>query len=1121
MRCTQCQTDNPPQAKFCLGCGAQLAQACVRCGAELPGGVRFCFQCGQPLAAETPFISPATYTPKHLAEKILTSKTALEGERKQITVLFADLKGSMELMADRDPEEARKLLDPVLERMMEAVHRYEGTVNQVMGDGIMALFGAPLAHEDHAVRACYAALDMQAAIRRYAEEVRHTHRLEGLAIRVGLNSGEVVVGAIGSDLQMDYTAVGQTTHLAARMEQLAEPGTTLLNVDTLRLAEGYIEVRPLGLRLVKGLEAPVEAYEMLGAGPLRSRLHAAAARGLTRFVGRDAEIEQLRQAISRAAAGRGQVVALVGEPGVGKSRLVWELTHSHRTHGWLVLEGHAVSYGTATLYLPLVDLLRRYFGIQERDDPQLAREKVTGRLLTPGSMLQPDLVAPLALLDLPVEDDAWHALAPTRRRERTREFITRLLLHESGVQPLLVVVEDLQWSDSETQVVLDALVEQLPTARLLLLVSYRPEYRHDWGGKTYYTQLRVDSLPPESASALLDALLGTHLTLDPLKALLIERTEGNPFFLEESIQTVVESGALVGQRGVYRLEQALDALSVPPTVRAVLAARIDRLVPEDKSLLQAAAVVGKDVPLTLLRAIAEVSDERLRSGLRHLRAAELLYERHTAPEVGYTFKHALTHDVTYQGLLHERRRALHARVVEAIERLHADRLSGEFERLAHHSLAAEMWEKAVRYARQAAAKVYARSAAAAEAAVLYERALLALGHLPETRARLEEAADLRLAVRTPLAQLLEHERVIEHLREAERLATALADRRRLGRVYTFMTAVYYETAAYERARQYGARALELVTGEGDWEIEFVARFFLGQIALSSGDLPEALALYDQAAAVDAAHEGIPRSGVFVNRLPVVGAWAAVCLAEMGRFVEAVARGERALQLAKDEPFNCVVAHLGIGRVHLERGELATAVEALNQALHLCRRTDNLLYQVQVMGALGYARAAWGAPAEGLPLLETAVMQAQTRRQAVLAPTLVWQGDSLVRAGRPDEARSAAERALALARDRGERGHEARALHLLGKLALDRDPGDFDAAERHLRQGLALAETLGMRPLVAHSHLGLGRLYRRLGDHPMAEEHLTAAAMMYRGLDMPLGLAQAEADLRPSGSCSPG
>ena len=353
MTCPRCHAENRDGLRFCEDCGSRLTLTCAQCGGELAPGKRFCGSCGSLAEGQSPARTPGpeSHTPKHLVEKILTSKAALEGERKQVTVLFADLKGSMELLADRDPEEARKLLDPVLERMMEAVHRYEGTVNQVMGDGIMALFGAPLAHEDHAVRACYAALDMQAAMRRYAEEVRHAHGIE-VQIRVGLNSGEVVVRAIGSDLRMDYTAVGQTTHLAARMEQLATPGTIRLTADTLRLAEGYIEVKPLGPVPVKGLEAPINVYEMFGAGPRRSRLLAAAARGLTRFVGRDAELEQLRQALGRAAAGHGQLVAIVGEPGVGKSRLVWEVTHSHRTHGWLILQAGSVSYGKATPYSP-------------------------------------------------------------------------------------------------------------------------------------------------------------------------------------------------------------------------------------------------------------------------------------------------------------------------------------------------------------------------------------------------------------------------------------------------------------------------------------------------------------------------------------------------------------------------------------------------------------------------------------------------------------------------------------------------------------------------------------------------------------------------------------------------
>jgi class 3 adenylate cyclase len=710
MTCPRCQAENDTGARFCENCGARLEAACPGCGTPVTPGKKFCRSCGAALTPEpSRFTSPESYTPKYLAEKILTSKSALEGERKQVTVLFADLKGSMELLADRDPEEARKLLDPVLEHMMEAVHQYEGTVNQVMGDGIMALFGAPLAHEDHAVRACYAALRMQESVKRYAEGAFRSHGVT-VRMRVGLNSGEVVVRAIGSDLHMDYTAVGQTTHLAARMEQLADPGTTLLTAATLQFAEGYVEVKGRGPVPVKGLSESLEVYELVGAEVGRSRLHAAAARGLTRFVGRDRELDQLRQALERAGAGHGQLAAVVGEPGVGKSRLYWEFTHSHRTQGWFILESGSVSYGKATAYLPVINLLKAYFQIEGRDDTRKIREKVTGKLLSLDRQLELLLPALLTLLDVPVDDAAWERLDPPQRRHRTLDGVKRLLLRESQVQPLLLLVEDLHWIDTETQAWLDSLVEALPTARLLLLVNYRPEYQHGWGNKTYYRQLRVDPLPAESADDLLGGLLGADASLEPLKRTLIKRTEGNPLFLEESVRTLVETQALIGERGAYRLARDPRTIQVPATVQAILAARIDRLSPEDKRLLQAASVVGKDVPFTLLQAIAELPDEVLRQNLARLQTAEFLYEVRLFPDLEYTFKHALTHEVAYGSVLQERRRALHARLVEALERLHENRLDEHVEALAHHALLGEVWDSAVRYQRRAGARAFSRSA---------------------------------------------------------------------------------------------------------------------------------------------------------------------------------------------------------------------------------------------------------------------------------------------------------------------------------------------------------------------------------------------------------------------------
>ena len=692
--------------------------------------------------------TPLTYTPEHLTEKILASRLALEGERKQVSILFADLKDSTELIRDLDPEAAQQLLDPALRHMMDAVHRYEGTVNQVLGDGIMALFGAPIAHEDHALRACYAALAMQAAMREYTEAVRRAHGLE-MRIRVGLNSGEVVVRAIGNDLHMDYSAVGQTTHLAARMEQLAAPGSIRLTATTLRLAEGLVRVNALGPVPVKGLAEPVEVFELVGASAIRGRLQAAVARGLTRFVGREREIDALSQALERAGAGHGQVVAAVGEAGVGKSRLVYEFVHSHRTKAWRVLEAASVSYGKATPYFPVIDLLKRYVHVDERDEARTIRAKVTGQLLTLDDSLQEAIPAFLSLLDVLPEDSPFQKLDPPQRRQRTLDALKRVLLRESQVQPLVLVFEDLHWIDSETQALLDSLVESLPTARLLLLVNYRPEYQHGWGSKTYYTQLRLDPLPPASAEELLQALLGDDPSLAPLKQLLIARTEGNPFFLEESVRTLVETGVLVGEPGAYRLVKPLDSLQVPATVQAVLAARIDRLPSEEKRLLQTAAVIGTEVPLPLLQAIAELPEAALHRGLAHLQAAEFLYETRLFPDHEYTFKHALTHEVAYGSLLQERRRVLHARIVEVLEALAGERVAEQVERLAHHALRGEVWDKALAYCRQAGEKAMARSAYR-EAVGSFEQALSALPHLPEQRDTREQAIDLRLALRSAL-----------------------------------------------------------------------------------------------------------------------------------------------------------------------------------------------------------------------------------------------------------------------------------------------------------------------------------------------------------------------------------
>jgi class 3 adenylate cyclase/tetratricopeptide (TPR) repeat protein len=1052
-----------------------------------------------------------SFIPPHLAEKILTSRSALEGERKHVTVLFADLKGSLELLADRDPEEARQLLDPVLERMMAAVHRYEGTVNQLMGDGIMALFGAPIAHEDHAVRACYAALAMQDAIRRYSEDVRRGYGLE-VQIRVGLNSGEVVVRAIGNDLHMDYSAIGQTTHLAARMEQLAPPGSIRLTADTLRLAEGWVQVTPLGPVPVKGLSEPVEVCELMGAGPARTRLQAFAARGLTPFVGRQAELAALHQALERAGAGHGQVTAVIGEPAVGKTRLFHEFTHASRTQGWLLLESSSTSYGKATPYLPVIDLLKAYFQIEDRDEARRIREKLNGRLLTLDPALGPSVPAFLALLEVPAEDTPWQALDPSQRRQRTLDALKRLLLRESQVQPLLLIFENLHWIDTETQAFLDGLVESLPATRLLLLVNYRPEYQHGWGTKTYYTQLRLDPLPPASAEAMLQSLLGEDASLEPLKQRLIERTQGNPFFLEESVWTLVEMQVLVGDRGAYRLAKALPSIQMPATVQAVLAARIDRLPPEEKRLLQTAAVIGTEVPLALLQAIAEAPEEPLRLGLTHLQAAEFLYETWLFPEREYTFKHALTHEVAYGSLLQERRHALHARIVAALEAHAGDRLAEQVERLAHHALRGEVWDKALVYCRQAGEKAMTRSAHR-EAVGYFEQALSALPHLPETRDTRAQAVDLRLALRSALQPSGDFRRILALLREAEALAEALDDPRRLGQVSRFLSNYFHNMGAHDQAIASAQRALTLASAGGEVALQALANRYLGGAYQAQGDYRRAIECFGQTVA---ALEGARRHERFGQVfLPAVFSRAALatCHAELGTFAEGRALGEEGLRIAETvaHPSSFMIASWGLGLLSLRQGDLPRALPLLERAVGICQEGDFPVFFPQMAAPLGAAYTLAGRVADAVPLLTQALEQSIAteivRYQALCRLSL---GEAHLLADRLEAAHALAERALALAREHQERGYQAYALRLLGDIAVRREPLASDQAGDYYRQALTLAEELGMRPLVAHCHLGLGTLYAKIERRAEARAALSAALGLYRAMEMTFWLPQAKA-----------
>jgi class 3 adenylate cyclase len=808
---------------------------------------------GAPSESQTPL----SYTPRHLAERILAEQKEMEargeadGERKTITALFADLKGSTALIEGLDPEDARAIIDPALQLMMNAVHRYDGYVAQALGDGVFALFGAPIAHEDHPQRALYAALRIQEEMRRYSDELRRRGQAP-LQTRVGVNTGEVVVRSIRKDdLHTDYVPVGHSTNIAARMEQLADPGSILVTEQTHKLTDGYFEFKALGETQVKGVEEPLSVFEVVGVGQLRTRLQVSERRGLSRFVGRHSEMGQLQQALAEAKLGRGQVVGVMGEPGLGKSRLFYEFKLVSLT-GCLVLEANSVSHGKATAYLPVIELLKNYFRIEASDDERTRREKVTGKVLNLERSLEDALPYLFALLAIEVQPSPLQQMDEGIRRTRTFDALKRLFLRESLNQPLVIVFEDLHWIDGESQGLLDALSESVAGAKLLLMTNYRPEYRHDWGHKTYYCQLRLSPLGREEAGELLTSLLGDDERLTQAKALILEKTQGTPFFMEEVVQTLVEDGVLTGAAGHYQLTRALSALQLPSTVQAILAARIDRLAPDEKTLLQRLSVIGREFPMSLVRRVIDEPDVELHRLLGSLQQKEFLFEQPAFPEVEFVFKHALTQEVAYGTVLQEQRKTLHEQTAQAVESLYAVTLEDHYSTIAHHYSRSGNAVKAIEYLRLAGQQA-TRQSVNKEAIAHFTTALELLQTLPESPERDQQELGLQVALGTPLSVTTAYAapEVGQVFRRARELCQQIGDSAELFPTLYGLWLFFYVRAEHKQAHALGEQLLELAETRNDPALLLEAHFAVGNSLFCLGKPAAALphvesgsALYD-------------------------------------------------------------------------------------------------------------------------------------------------------------------------------------------------------------------------------------------------------------------------------------
>jgi class 3 adenylate cyclase/predicted ATPase len=1075
MRCAKCGADNREGAKFCSECATPFATKCPHCGAANKPGAKFCDECAASLA------SPSTVKQSVLAARVeveQTDESALEGERKTVTALFADIKGSTELEQDLDPEEARAIVDPALKLMIDAVRRYDGYIVQSTGDGIFALFGAPVAHEDHPQRALYASLRMQEELKRYSARLREAGNLP-IEARVGVNTGEVVVRSISTGGgNTEYTPIGHTTNLASRLQALAPTGSIAISEQTRRFCEGYFQLKPLGPTKVKGVTDPVNVYEVTGLGPLRSRLERAAGRGLSKFVGRQAEMASLKRAAEQAKAGRGQIAAAIAEAGVGKSRLFFEFKTENQS-GWMVLEAFSVSHGKASAFLPVIDLLWSYFEISSDDDERKRREKINGKIVTLDRSLEDALPYLYALLGLSEENSPIAEMDPQIRKRRSLDAIKRILLRESLNQPLMVIFEDLHWIDEETQALLNLLADSIANAKILLLVNYRPEYSHQWNSKTIYTQLRLDPLGRESADEMLAALLGGGAGMAQLKRVIIEKTEGNPFFMEETVQVLLDEGSLVRDGSMTRLTRPLGDLKIPPTVQGILAARIDRLSAESKDLLQALAVIGREFSLSLIRAVVPKSDDELSRILNDLQFAEFIYEQPAVGDIEYSFKHALTQEVAFGSVLNERRKELHRRTAAAIETLYAERLEDRYTELAHHYGRAGDAAKAVHYLYLAGVQALQRSAYA-EALAHLTSGLELFKTLPQSSAR--DSRELQLQLELGEASRAVYGPGSDQAEAAWSRAYELCLRDGesfdLLRALAGIRVVHRTRGAVRKSYEVAREALEIARRINDPIQIAITQSALGGYTSLLGDLPQGRQMLEESIELFRSLPDVPYLQVSRLSLPDTLDTLGRTLWLLG-FPDEALKQLREVEIIGHRSSNPVLKAFAIhtNEVHFWCRNFAVIRENAQTLLEAPWAAEiTPIFSAQADLARGWLLAKEGQP-HGIAMIRDAMARMASTRFALFRPMF---GSMLAEAcasvGQIDEALSAVDKVLPIAQTE-DRYYEAELNRLHGELLVMQDASNSPQAEKYFRTAIEIARRQSAKSWELRATTSLARLLR--------------------------------------------
>jgi adenylate cyclase len=1124
MRCPKCQAVNLADAQFCEACGAKMEVVCPSCGASASATAKFCRRCGAALtglaltAPQPPTPSPRSYTPKHLADKILTSRSALEGERKQVTVLFADVKGSMDLQEGIDPEAWHRVMERFFVILTDGVHRFEGTVNQYTGDGIMALFGAPIAHEDHAQRACYAALLLRDELRRYADELRVTQGLN-FSVRMGLNSGEVVVGKIGDDLRMDYTAQGHTVGLAARMEQLAEPGKVLLTEHTAQLISGFFALRDLGPSTVKGARAPLRLYELEGVGRLRTRFDVARARGLSRFVGRADEMTTIEAALAQAVQGQGRVVGVVAEAGTGKSRLCFEFVERCRARGLVVNEAHAVAHGKSIPLLPVLEMLRHIFDISEQEADRTAREKIAGRLLLLARDFEDALPFLFDFLGIPDPERPAPRMNPDERQRRLFGILRRLVHARSQREPIVMLIEDLHWIDAASEMFLERLVESVTGTRTLLLVNFRPEYHAGWVQKSYYQQVPLLPLGREAITELLRDLLGADAAMTKLKRLIEEHTGGNPFFIEEVVRALFDQGTLVreaGATGRAVLASPVDDIEIPTTVQAVLAARIDRLPEREKQVLQTAAVIGKMFAEPVLRRVEGLPEPELTAALRGLVAAEFLDERALYPEAEYAFRHPLTQEMAYRSQLGERRAHVHAAVARVIAEIYAGKLDERAALLAHHWEAAGDALEAARCSRRAAEWVGLSNFPEA------------LRHWRKVRTLVEglpESAETRELGATAGAQIfglgirvgMSGEEPAALLSELKEQADEQQDPRLQAILVAAPAAADALSGKSDEAIEPLWEATRVADRTDDVGLQLALRAILALAHLLSGRLRDGLAITEQALAATPESPGQGAEIFGFSPFIMLLLFRAQFLRDMGHLEEAARGLDRTTALAQEHGQLEILSIAQLAYIDLARltGDIRPAMGHARRAVEAAEALGSAFSRSQGYTALAAAHSLNGEWEASVSAFEQAlaIIRESHTGGSDEAFKMAGMAEAYLRLGQPQRAREMAEEAVALARRYHTRMAECVAQLILARVLLGTEGVQAASAiASTLGQALALIEEIGATSTEPFIRVELAELARLRGDEAGRRRELEEAQRLFTAIGAPLRAEQVAREL---------